>query len=390
MKDDHQKGQALIFATLGIHVFTGVCGLAIDIGYLRYEKRRLQTAADSAAIAAASELNGDYTAAALNDSKANGFEDGKNGVTVSAFPPRDPPFAGKPNYIEVQVQRDAPTFFMRIVNIRQAVVSASAVARLGSSNGCVYSLGLLGGINVNATVNATACGVVDNALLTIGGGCLNAGSVGVVAPLLGGCVTPLPIVGIDPAADPLSYLVAPATGGCLFTNVNINSHTGRPVVLTPGTYCGGIKVSPNNADPINFTSGTYILTGGGLQIQGGSDVTGNGVTFFVTGGGAIQINGTGNITLTASTTSPVAGVPGGILFFQDRGDTQAANIAGANLLLTGTLYFPSAQLTLGGSGNAPYLILVSQSIDFNGNLTIGTDYSSLAGGSPIKSAVLVE
>lgn len=88
MNAHRQRGQALVFAALGLVAVTGIVGLAIDMGYLRYTKRRLQTAADSAAIAAASELNrGDYTAAAMNDSKANGFENGKNGVTVSASPP---------------------------------------------------------------------------------------------------------------------------------------------------------------------------------------------------------------------------------------------------------------------------------------------------------------
>jgi len=42
-------GQALLLVTLSLLVLTGVIGLAIDMGYLRYTKRRLQTAADSAA-----------------------------------------------------------------------------------------------------------------------------------------------------------------------------------------------------------------------------------------------------------------------------------------------------------------------------------------------------
>jgi len=391
MRHNREAGQSLVFVAFGLVVLTGVTGLAIDMGFLRYTKRRVQTAADSAAIAAASQLHrGDYTAAALNDSKANGFEDGEKGVTVSAFPPTEPPFAGKPNHIEVRVQQVAPTFFMRLFKVDHATLSATAIARLGSSKGCVYSLGLIGGINVNATVNAPACGVVDNALLTIGGGCLNAASIGVVLPLLGGCVTPVPIGGIDPAADPLAYMAAPAVGGCDFTNTVVNSNTGKTVTLTPGVYCGGIKIDPKNGDSVVFEQGLYILSGGGIQIQGPANVTGDGVTFYVTGGGSVQVTGTGNITLTAAVDSLVAGIPGGVLFFQDRGDGQDAKIVNGSLLLTGALYFPTAKLTLGGNGNAPYLILVSQSIQFDGNLTIGTDYSALAAGSPIRTAVLVQ
>jgi Flp pilus assembly protein TadG len=395
MKSNRQAGQAFVSVALSLVVLTGIVGLAIDMGYLRYTKRRMQTAADGAAIAAASELNGgDYNAAALNDSKANGFENGKDSVTVTAFPPAAPsPFAGTPNYIEVQVQQDAPTFFMRIFGVDHATLSATAVARLGSSKGCVYSLGPVGGINVNATVNAPNCGVVDNALLTIGGGCLNAASIGVVLPLLGGCATPAPVGGIDPSADPLAYLIQPGVGVCTAVGTVINDpNPAHTRTLNPGVYCAGIIIDPNNRERVVFAPGLYILSGGGLQVpvNNPTNLTGDGVTFYVTGGGSIQILGTGNVTLTAPADSPIAGIPGGILFFQDRTNGLNATIENGTLLLTGALYFPSAPLTLGGNGNAPYLILVSQSIQFNGDLAIGTDYSSITGGSPIKSAVLVQ
>jgi uncharacterized membrane protein len=108
MKRNRESGQALIFVGLSLVVLTAVVGLAIDLGYLRYTKRRLQTAADSAAIAGASELNnGNFVTAALNDSKSNGFENGVNGVTVTPHnPPVDPPFNTKLNsatFVEVQV-----------------------------------------------------------------------------------------------------------------------------------------------------------------------------------------------------------------------------------------------------------------------------------------------
>ena len=89
MKRNRESGQALFFVGFSLVVLTAVVGLSIDMGYLRYTKRRLQTAADSAAIAGASELNnGNFRTAALNDSKSNGFENGVNGVTVT---PHNPP-----------------------------------------------------------------------------------------------------------------------------------------------------------------------------------------------------------------------------------------------------------------------------------------------------------
>ncbi len=133
------------------------------------------------------------------------------------------------------------------------------------------------------------------------------------------------------------------------------------------------------------------MDGGGLVVPAGNptNLSGNGVTFYITGGGSAQLNGTGNVTLTAPTTSPSPGIPAGVLFYQDRGDTQNASING-NITFTGALYFPSATLTLGGTVNSGYAIIVGDVIRFNGTVGIGSDFSSLPSGSPVKAAVLVQ
>jgi hypothetical protein len=77
------------------------------------------------------------------------------------------------------------------------------------------------------------------------------------------------------------------------------------------------------------------------------------------------------------------------LFYQDRGDTQSAGITG-NIRFTGALYFPSASLTLGGTVNSGYAIIVADVIQFNGTVGIGSDFSTLPSGSPVKAAVLVQ
>ena len=147
---------------------------------------------------------------------------------MNAFnPPKDAPFAGKANQLKLcrggSAAERAYLFHADFRREDGGVENASAVAELGSSKGCIYSLALLGGITVNGTVNAPDCGVVDNAILTVGGGCITASSIGVVLNLLGGgCTNPQPILGIAPSADPLGYLPRPRTpplhvsdyGGC--------------------------------------------------------------------------------------------------------------------------------------------------------------------------------
>ena len=95
------------------------------------------------------------------------------------------------------------------------------------------------------------------------------------------------------------------------------------------------------------------------------------------------------MTLTAPTTSPAPGIPPGVLFYQDRNDTQSASING-NITFTGASYFPSAMLNLGGTVNGDYAIIVGNALQFNGNVFIGSDYSTLPSGSPVKAAVLVQ
>ena len=61
----HERGQAMIFTVLCMTIMLGFMSLAVDVGLLFRAKRMIQTAADSGAIAGATELNyGNVTAAA--------------------------------------------------------------------------------------------------------------------------------------------------------------------------------------------------------------------------------------------------------------------------------------------------------------------------------------
>jgi hypothetical protein len=285
---------------------------------------------------------------------------------------------------------------MRLFGVKNSTLTATAVAELGSSKGCIYALGALGGITIQGNVNAPGCGVVDNAILSIGGGCITASSIGVVLNLLGGgCTNPPPVLGIEPAGDPLGYIGAPRIpgGGCNPRTREVNSNTrngNAPTTLTPGCYGGGIQIDRTNTAPVTFQSGVYYITGPvGLQFFGSGNITGDGVIFYVTNNASVNMNSTGNVNLSAPTSSVVGGVPGGILIYQDRGNTQNASLNG-NLTLSGALYFPGAQLKLGGNMSSTYAVIVAQVIQFNGDFGIGSDYGSLPDGSPIKSAVLVQ
>lgn len=169
-----------------------------------------------------------------------------------------------------------------------------------------------------------------------------------------------------------------------------------PVTLSPGVYAGGISIS-NNAN-ITFNPGTYILAGGGLSIGGNATLSGTGVTFYnTTGPGGYQpISFSGNVT--ANLSAPTSGPFAGILFFQDRsiaysGSNGSTIVGNGNSTFDGVLYFPTTSLSyVGNSSLKGYTFLIAYRVSMSGNVTasLGSDYSSLPNGSPIKSIALYQ
>jgi len=231
-------------------------------------------------------------------------------------------------------------------------------------------------------------------LLTSGSATLTAGSIGVVGGYTGTGYTPTPKTGVIAASDPLAYLQAPAVQPCNFTSLSLSNAgtSGSYYQLYPGTYCAGIKISNGFT---HFNPGTYVLAGGGLTSSGGALMNGTGITFYNTSGTAaykgISLNGSSFSNFSA----PTSGAYTGILFFQDRaiplGAAGSTISGGAGTTYDGALYFPTTTLTYSGNSSlSGYSIVVGYKITISGSSTLGTNYSSLTGGSPIKGSVLVE
>jgi hypothetical protein len=426
MKRKNEAGQAVIFALLAIFVLLGFAGLAVDMGVLRYDKRLQQTAADSAAIAGASNFAyGGVTAGAQNASATNGFTNGTNNVTVTVnTPPTVGPHAGAAGYVEVYVTAIQPTYFMKALGISHETITARAVATNlsgGAGSGCLYTLGSSGnGILMNGsgeTISAPGCGIVDDACLTMNGSGLtiSAASVGVscTSPTYNGVSAPANVqTGIPAAADPLAYLTPPSSTCTGNASVTINgSHITQTVA--GGDYCGGITIngSGNNVtlnpgvfgsitingagQNITFNPGVYVISGsGGVVDNGNSTMTGDGVMFY-DAKGPLTLNGNNPLNFSAPTTSNSGtGAVAGLLFWQAPSDTNPITLNGGNsATFNGIVYAPDAQVTINGKNVATaYAIVVAKSLTMNGNstLNLSANASGLTPGSPIKNAVLVE
>jgi Flp pilus assembly protein TadG len=397
-----EAGQSLIFVALLMFVLLAIMGLGIDMGYMRYQKGRLQEAADAGAIAGAAEvLYTDTTTAADAATAADGFTNGSNNVTVTVnHPPLSGPSTWNSNYVEVIVAQSEPTFFMKVVGLNSVSLSSRAVAE-GSSPNCIYGLGTSGDsldLAFLVSVNVS-CGVVGDA--SLGGFLASLTASSVALHGSNGCtfcsISPSAQTGIPVASDPFASLPAPAVGGC-------GTHPTQTVItttvtLSPGTYCGGIDLAGGH---VTFNSGTYVLDGGGLTMTSalGGTASGTGVTFYNTGtasGSCTTCYGSINSYFTFGSTlvAPTTGTYAGILFFQDRSNPQQANFdADASIgtrTLTGSYYFPDATVSfLFNFGNS-YTILVAKQVSWALSLQINDDYSSLPGGSPIKNTgVLTE
>ena len=410
---DEKRGVVLLSAVGMMFVLLAFVGLAFDVGYMQWSRRRAQTAADAAAVAAAwAVVQGDaVTASGQNGSADNGFTDSTNGVTVTINkPPSVGSYTSDATAVEAVVSQDTSAFFMRILGFNTLPVRARAVAKAGYSIACIYALDPTAkdalSIGGGATLSLGCGGVSesnDPKAIDITGSTTvtmtNGASLGAVGnySACAGCVNPSYALdsGIINPGDPLSTLPMPtyssqpcfnqttwsmASGTlCAENAANLASGT-----YQPGVYCGGITV--NSGMDVILSPGMYILAGGsGLTFNAGK-VRGDGVTFYmtdangwpctgVTGGnvypGGVSVNSSADVEVSAPTTGSYAGM----LFFGNRFDTtHLANNTingGSNFKIDGAIYFPNSLVSFSGSSNSNgYMLLVADKINFTGNSTL--------------------
>jgi hypothetical protein len=273
-----------------------------------------------------------------------------------------------------------------------------------SGNGCVYALGptVPTGISIGGVNYTAECGAVINSssstALSAKGSNISAPSFAMVGGYsLSGSNTGQTVflTGIKAVSDPLAGLPVPSVNAsCPGTNDSISGKVG--VTITPGSSCynvsvnGSINVTFNpgqyssitisGSTGVTFNPGLYIIVGSGGLNLGGTNVSANGVTFYLgPNAGAATASGS-----NSSFAAPTTGTYSGILFFQDRSNAYAATVGGSNAAVVGALYFPKAQLTyMGSNATSAYTLLVANTIVFSGsNATLNDNYSSLPGGAP--------
>jgi hypothetical protein len=417
-----ERGAIMFLGVLTMFVMMGFAGFALDASYMYFHKRNMQTAADAGAYAGALEKlrgNTDVDTAVKKDTALNGFSDGTDSVTVTV---NSPPSSGVENgvagYVEVIISHPQPTWFMRALNFNSMTVKARAVAGVGNtSNGCVYALNgdtsnQNNGFFVNGTTNSSfSCGVFTNGnFRSVGGACVVTPTVNYSGAYTnqnaGTDCGPQGVTKGVPIVDPLlNKFSIPSYTACSGGGNGLKITSGTTVTIPAGTYCGGISIS-GSVQNVVFSSGQFILVGGGLSVNGSVNISGTGVTFFNTYPGtqtnkygAISISGginSGTVTLSA----PTSGTYKGLLFYQDPRVTWSSSdgstiAGGVSSTYNGILYFPTTDLTYTGSsttgtGTGGYTMLIGFNIKIAGSAQVHSDFSALGGSNPIQNALFAE
>jgi Flp pilus assembly protein TadG len=387
------RGNVAIITALAMPVLVGAAGLGGEAGYWYYRQQAMQSAADSAAVAAASasgvsyqnEARGVAAKYGLVHGQANVSVQAQNGVTCPA-PPAGVTYA---ECYQVTVTSLVPLFLSSIVGYqgnatvteggasvpKTQLVATAVAARVGTSRKyCVVALGQAD-VQVDVDINGapkadlSGCGVMSNENMVCSG---NARGVAAFADSPTGDSSPCGQVAHNipsaKIADPYAKLA---------TNIpeyTCSSYATTTLTAAPTgsekTYCGDVTLGAN----ITITQPMVIVIRNGKLNLNSKTLTGSALTIIFSGTNGTSshyVDGKGTLNITAPTSGPWKGVA----LYQDPSLTQGVNFTAAGstqeLIVSGLFYFPNAEVILSGAVNkdvtsAPCLAIMVGSLRVNG------------------------
>ena len=382
------RGGIAVMTAIGTPVVVAVLGIAVD--YVSYSGRlsALQVAADAAAIAAAKELSVASSSSSSIAASAKSYAESAvehDGATIAT----DVKIDRVQSKVTVRLSEEWKPFFGHFVGlaVTPVVVRATAVLQ-GSQNICVVALDPSVNkalhLDKSARLVANGCGVYSNSTHSSGIR-LDADSE-IAATLIcsaGGvnarssAVDPGPLTDCPPVPDPLAGRIEPVVGGCDFTGLEIK--TGNEV-LGAGVYCAGLRVSGDAV--VTFKEGDYIIKDGAFRISDEAKVTGNHVSFYLTGKETVlEFDDQAMVSLTGARSGAMAG----LLFFEDRAaplnNTHRIRSDGVGNL-TGTIYLSRGLLRIDPNASVAQdsaftaIIVNRMELDEGPKLVINSDYGA--------------
>jgi hypothetical protein len=382
-----------------------VAAVALDGGLLLDQRRRLQVAADAAALAAAADLYGNYLsnngvdksgtakASALAAAAAHGYSNGSgNGssstsvVTVN-IPPQVSalPNVKQPGHAEVIIQLNQQRGFSGIFGSGTIPVKARAVARgqwtpfgpavLLLDPRASGALSISGKANLNVVGGTTVVDSNDAQAVTITGG----GALITPAPQevdvtggASGTITGTVKTSMTAVPNPFLYMPFPNSSSLRLQASSTKQITGKTsVTLSPGVYNGGISISGQAS--VILLPGIYYLHGGGFTYTSTGNLIANGVLIFnnpLSDTDTITLAGKGSVVISPLTN----GLYQGFSIVQDAYSVLPLNITGnGKMNITGTIY----------AAHAPLNITATAFGDVIGSQLVAYDLSLTGSGSVV-------
>lgn len=327
----NRKGNVATITAVILPMLLACGAYATDYAIMYNQKSALQEAADSAALATVKELGlvgaDEELIRAVADSYVNSVFQSSSSINnsdsdlqITATP------SNKHSQVKIELSYTWTPFLAHLLDYRVTPIKVSATGTLaGDSLTCI--IGLMEPqrlakssihLDNNSVVEANDCAVFSNSTARAGlradaASEMNAGSIcsagGVLELGDSQKFSPSPITDCPKITDPLLQRPAPSVMACQHNALEVSEDT----VLRPGVYCNGLTISGDVE--IILEPGVYAIKNGPFIVKDTASLTGENVTFFLTGkDSVIDLQRDTKIDLAAAETGTTAG----ILFFEDR------------------------------------------------------------------------
>lgn len=386
------RGNVLIATAAVMPLMIGAVAVGVDVTQWALTKRRLQRLADSAAVAGAYALQWNTAAkTAAERSLQNDSRIPFSSAPIIENAPTVGTYAGNMKAVRVRLTSSPNLPFVSYFMSGNTELPAEATAAIvPDPKYCMMALerGTTPGVTFEgSSVLGLDCGLGSNSQGTPS---VSAeGSSTIKATVVGGVGT-IPSVsnfssGTEllsyqpPFEDPYAHLPPASSYAKNCSSALVVEGNGR-TNLKPGCWSGmTIKGT------VNFAPGTYVINSSQLLIESKANITGENVTFILTGPDPSTI---ATLTIQGGATIQLSPPTGGntfkgVLFYQDRTAAHAINYVGggSNSKISGSIYFPKQSLQFtGNSGlDTNCMRMIALRLRFTGNSSVGSNCSTEQG-----------
>jgi Flp pilus assembly protein TadG len=415
-----ESGQAVALTGLCFSIFLlGGMALAIDVGNLQYRQRQLQTAADSAAIAAGLEISncGNVVCTNMKNAAAKALiEDGMTNSTVTPTANQctvsnttglamiinvapcvlgtNDPNHGNTSLVEVVLTESQSTFFggflgMSSMNLVARSEAGEAFIVSGSSNGdCIYTKSLEFNSS-DGNFDLTNCGIYDlgnlqtddhdtvTASFFLYQGTWNPNNCNSTCSWTLGDSETQPAHTTTVQADPLSGLTLPTQPANSTTAGNTTPSSGA--TLQPGYYPNGVNLNSNVS--VTLAPGVYYMNGS-INVNSGATLAGTGVTLFFESG-SLQMNSNSSVIQLSAPTTSTNGSNANMLIWEPSTNSSGMTIdTSSSSFFTGTMYLPGGRLTLNSGAGVTINASGVAAIDVNDLLVDDSEHFNVTSTLP--------